>query len=139
MAYYQETISKRFPTRLVLWTTIASMTVLAFATGALLGFIMALRMLFPIAESGFSYGLIGLTHAAATDTLYSGDVQSRLTMLKQMKQALDAPPGQPFDAQSTAWIHPAIEHCRKDANSEIAALAAEIITTIENKKSMPLL
>lgn len=108
-----------------------------FAVCITITMVVAARILFPIA----AIGLVGLASAGAnatTSALYSGDSETRLTVLTQLKQSFDTQPSQQFDQQTADWILPAIEQCLTDVDPNVVALADEMIVYINiNKSSTP--
>ncbi len=77
-------------------------------------------------------------HDATTNALYSGDSTTRLTVLTQIRQEVDAQPTMTFDHQTSAWILPAIEQCKKDMDPEVVSLAEELAICIKEKTQPPL-
>lgn len=113
---------------------------ISFAVGVAITVFIAIRLLFPIAATGMTMGLVGLSSASAnatTSALYSGDSEMRLTVLTQVKQAFDSQPAQTFDAQTAAWILPAIEQCKTDGDPEVVALAEELTSYVNDKEEAP--
>jgi hypothetical protein len=76
-------------------------------------------------------------HDATTNALYSGDSATRLTVLTQIQQELDTQPTMAFDQQTSAWILPAIEQCKKDVDPEVVSLAEELAIRIKEKTQPP--
>ncbi len=109
----------------------------SFAVGVTLTVVVAARILLPIA----AMGLVGLASAGANATisaLYSGDSETRLTILTQLKQSFETQPSQNFDPQTADWILPALEQCLTDVDPNVVALADEMIVYINiNKSSTP--
>jgi len=77
-------------------------------------------------------------HDVTTNVLYSGDSTTRLTVLTQIRQEVDAQPTITFDQQTSAWILPAIEQCKKDMDSEVGSLAEELAICMKEKTQPPL-
>ena len=75
---------------------------------------------------------------ATTNALYSGDSATRLTVLTQIQQEVDTQPTITLDHQTSAWILPAIEQCRKDVDPEVVSLAEELAICIKEKTQPPL-
>ena len=99
------------------------------------------RSKFVVAAIALAFaGLAGLVSAgvnATANALYTGDSETRLTVLTQLKQSFDAQAPQPIDPQLAAWILPAIEQCRTDSDPEVVALAGELADHITDKTSPP--
>ena len=99
-----------------------------------MGFI-AIRVL-----TGMMMAMIGMASASAqatTNALYSGDSATRLTVLTQLQQSFDAQPTMTFDYQTSAWILPAIEQCKKDVDPEVVSLADELAIYVKDKTQPP--
>ncbi len=77
-------------------------------------------------------------HDATTNALYSGDSATRLTVLTQIQQEIDPQPTMTFNHQTSAWILPAIEQCKKDLDPEVVSLAEELAIYIKEKTQPPL-
>ena len=125
-----------------LWRlTITSMLMgVSFAVGVTITAFIAVRLLLPIAATGMTMGLAGLASVSAnatTSALYSGDSEMRLAVLTELKQTFDLQPTQTFDAQTAAWILPAIEQCKVDGDPDVVALAVELASFVEDKTSPP--
>jgi hypothetical protein len=107
----------------------------SLAVGVTLTVVVAAKILLPIAATA----LVGLASAGAnatTSALYSGDSDTRLTVLTQIKQSFDTQPSQQFDPQTADWILPAIEQCLTDVDPNVVALADEMIVYININKSL---
>jgi hypothetical protein len=126
--------------RLLRLTITGGLMGVSFAVGVVITLVIAIRMLFPIAATGMTVGMVGLASASAnatTSALYAGDSEMRLSVLKQLKQTFDSQPAQTFDAQSAAWILPAIEQCETDGDPEVVALAEELASYVRDNTSPP--
>ncbi len=108
---------------------------ISFTTGVAITAFIAFRLLLPIATTGMTMGMIGMSYAsshATTNALYSGDSATRLTVLTQLQQTFDTQPSVTFDHQTSEWILPAIEQCRTDADPEVVSLAEKLATYIKD-------
>lgn len=136
----EKEVPRNWRKRLTRWSITSLLMGMSFAAGVAVTAVIAVRLLFPIAATGMTLGLVGMAQAGAaatTNALYSGDSKTRMTVLTQLKQYLDAQPTQTFDAQTAAWILPALEQCRTDAEPEVVALADEIANYVKDKTSPP--
>jgi hypothetical protein len=117
------------------FTIIRTLIGILLAIGAaIMGFI-AIRVL-----TGMLMAMIGMASASAqatTNALYSGDSATRLTVLTQLQQTFDTQPTMTFDHQTSAWILPAIEQCRKDVDPEVVSLADELAIYVKDKTQPP--
>mgnify|MGYP006196495213 CR=1 FL=1 len=89
----------------------------------------------PVAVLGATTGMIGLASASAQSTinaLYSSDSETRHRILTELNAAFNAQPTQKFDTQTADWILPALNQCKTDEDSNVVALANEIIEYIGN-------
>jgi hypothetical protein len=116
--------------------TIAStlMGILLAIGAAIMGFI-AIRVL-----AGMMMAMTGMASASAqatTNALYSGDSATRLTVLTQLQQTFDTQPTITFEHQTSAWILPAIEQCKKDVDPEVVSLAEELAIYVKEKTQPP--
>ena len=130
----------KWRTRLLRLSITSTLMGISFAVGVAITAFIAVRLLFPIAATGMTMGLVGLSSASAnatTSALYSGDSEMRMTVLTQLKQTFDTQPVQTFDVQTTAWILPAIEQCKTDGDPEVVALAEELASYVNDKTSPP--
>ena len=116
-------------------TIIGTLTGILLSIGAaIMGFI-AIRVL-----TGMMMAMIGIASAsvqATTNALYSGDSATRLTVLSQLQQTFDTQPTMTFDHQTSAWILPAIEQCKKDVDPAVVSLAEELATYVKDKTQPP--
>ena len=129
-------------TRLVRLSITIALMGISFAVGVAITASITPRVVeLPITAMGAHMGtLVGMASASAnatTSALYSGDSEMRLTVLTQLKQTFDTQPVQTFDVQTTAWILPAIEQCKTDGDPEVAALAEELASYVNDKTSPP--
>ena len=108
----------------------------SFVVGAAVTAIIAVRLLVPIVVSGF-VGVASVGVKAIPNALYTGDSETRLTVLTQLKQSFDVQAPQPIDPQLAAWILPAIEQCRTDSDPEVVALAEKLADHIHTYTSPP--
>ena len=80
-----------------------------------------------------------LTHTF--DSLYSGDSDTRLSILSglltQLQQGPDEQPTHPIDPQFTAWILPALEQCKGDCDPAVVELAYELVEILKKHTSSP--
>lgn len=130
----------RWRKRLLRFMFTSTLMGIAFTAGVAITAFIAVRMLFPIAATGMTMGLMGLASASASATinaLYSGDSETRLTVLTGLKQSFDSQPTQSFDAQTAAWILPAIEHCQTDGDPDVVALAEELAGYVKDRTLPP--
>ncbi len=130
----------KWRTRLLRLSITSTLMGISFAVGVAITAFIAVRLLFPIAATGMTMGLIGLSSASAhttTSALYSGDSEMRLTVLTQLKQTFDTQPAQTFDAQTAGWLLPAIEQCKTDGDPDVVALAEELASYVNDKTSPP--
>jgi hypothetical protein len=123
--------------RMRLWRlTITSLLMgISFAIGVAITAFIAFQLLLPIAATGMTMGMLGMASASAhatTNALYSGDSATRLTVLTQLQQTFDAQPTKTFDQQTSAWILPAIEQCKKDSDLEVVSLAEKLATYVKD-------
>ena len=112
----------------------------SFAFGVAITLTVAIPMLFSVAATGMTMGMVGWASASAsatTSALYSGDSEMRLTVLTQLQETFDTQATQTFDAQTSAWILPAIERCKTDGNPTVAALADELASYVRDKTAPP--
>jgi len=125
--------SRRLLQRFIITSTLV---VASFVACAAVTAIIAVRLLVPIAVTGFvvvaSAGVNAIPNA-----LYTGDSETRLTVLTQLKQSFDVQAPQPIDPQLAAWILPAIEQCRTDSDPEVVALAGKLADHINDNTSQP--
>ena len=116
-------------------TIIGTLTGILLSIGAaIMGFI-AIRVL-----TGMMMAMIGIASAsvpATTNALYSGDSATRLTVLSQLQQTFDTQPTMTFDHQTSAWILPAIEQCKKDVDPAVVSLAEELAIYVKDKTQPP--
>jgi signal transduction histidine kinase len=125
-----------------LWRLIITSTLMgtSFAIGVVITAYIAMRLLFPIAAMGMMMGMVGMASAGAqatTNALYSGDSATRMAVLTQLQQTMNASPEMTFTDQTSAWILPAIEQCKTDVDSEVVSLAEEIATSIKGRTLSP--
>lgn len=112
---------------------------LSFAAGVAMTLFIAVLILARIAVTVMAFGMIGLvsTSANATTTaLASGDSEMRRTVLTQLKQSFDSQPPQTFDETTANWILPDLKQCQTDRDSEVVALANELVEFI-NANTIP--
>jgi hypothetical protein len=122
------------------FTITSTLIGISFATGVAITAFIAFRLLLPIAATGMTMGMLGMASAgahAATNALYSGDSPTRLAVLAQLKQSIDAQPTITFDVQTSAWILPAIEQCKTDGDPEVVTLAELLASDIKDKTTQP--
>ena len=113
---------------------------ISFAVGVGITAYIAARLLLPIAATGMTMGMVGMASASAsatTNALYTGDSATRLALLTQLQETLDAQPTMTFDDQTSAWILPAIEQCKTDDDPEVVSLAEELATNIKDRTLPP--
>ena len=130
----------KWRTRLLRLSITSTLMGISFAVGVAITAFIAVRLLFPIAATGMTMGLVGLSSASAnatTSALYSGDSEMRLTVLTQLKQSFDTQPTQTFDTTTANWILPAIKQCQTDADPEVVILADELIEFINANTLSP--
>jgi hypothetical protein len=60
-----------------------------------------------------------------------------LTVLSQLQQTFDTQPTMTFDHQTSAWILPAIEQCKKDVDPAVVSLAEELAIYVKDKTQPP--
>jgi hypothetical protein len=125
-----------------LWRLALTSTLLGtfFAVGVMFTAYIAVRLLFPLAFPLAAMGIVGIVSASAqatTNALYSGDSATRLTVLTQLQQTIDAEPSMTFDNQVSAWILPAIEQCKADLDPEVVSLAEQLATNIKARTLPP--
>ena len=114
---------------------------LSFAAGVAMTSFIAVLILARIAVTVMAFGMIGLglasTSANATTTaLASGDSEMRRTVLTQLKQSFGSQPPQTFDETTANWILPDLKQCQTDRDSEVVALANELVEFI-NANTIP--
>jgi hypothetical protein len=122
----------RWRKRLGRLAIISTLMGISFAAGAAIMAVLAVRLLSPIVVMG----LLGIAAAGAnatTNALYFGDSATRLAALTQLKQSFEAEPTPTIDAQTAAWILPAIEQCKTDGDAEVVAMAEQLATDIRAK------
>jgi hypothetical protein len=95
-----------------------------------MGFI-AIRVL--VAMMMAMIGIASASAQATTNSLYSGDSATRLTVLTQLQQTFDAQPTITFDHQTSAWILPAIQQCETDMDPEVVSLAKKLTIYVKDK------
>lgn len=126
---------KKWRKRVWRLTIISTLFGILLAIGAaIMGFI-AIRVL-----TGMMMATIGMASASAqatTNALYSGDSATRLTVLTQIRQTFDAQPTVTLDHQTSAWILPAIEQCKKDVDPAVVSLAEELAIYVKDKTQPP--
>lgn len=125
-----------------LWRLTITSTLMgvSFGIGVAITAFIALRLLLPIAATGMGMGLVAMASASAsatTNALYTGDSATRLAVLTQLQEIFDAQPTMTFDNQTSAWMLPAIEHCKTDVDPEVASLAEELATYVREKTQPP--
>jgi hypothetical protein len=76
-------------------------------------------------------------HDATTKALGSGDSTVRWCVLTEMQHEIDTQPTITFNEQTAAWILPAIEQCKKDADPEVVSLAEKLVIRIKEKTQPP--
>lgn len=76
-------------------------------------------------------------HDATTNALYSGDSAIRWCVLTEIQHEIDTQPTMTFNHQTSAWILPAIEQCKKDVEPEVVSLAEELAICIKEKTQPP--
>lgn len=76
-------------------------------------------------------------HDATTKALGSGDSAVRWCVLTEMQHEIDTQPTMTFNEQTSAWILPAIEQCKKDADPEVVSLAEKLVICIKEKTQPP--
>lgn len=76
-------------------------------------------------------------HDATTNALASGDSAIRWCVLTEMQHEIDTHPTMTFNHQTSAWILPAIEQCKKDVEPEVVSLAEELVMCIKEKTQPP--
>lgn len=76
-------------------------------------------------------------HDATTNALASGDSAIRWCVLTEMQHEIDTHPTMTFNHQTSAWILPAIEQCKKDVEPEVVSLAEELAMCIKEKTQPP--
>lgn len=121
--------------RLWRFSIISTLMGIFFAIGAAIMGLIAIRVL-----AGTMMAIIGMASESAqatTNALYSGDSATRLTVLIQLQQTFDTQPTMMFDHQTSAWILPAIEQCKKDVDPEVASLAEELVVYVKEKTQPP--
>jgi hypothetical protein len=126
----------RWRKRLWRLTIISTLMGMSFIVGVAITAYIAVGLLLPIAAVGF-IGMASASAHATTDALYAGDSVTRLTVLTQLKQTFDAQPTLTFDDQTSAWILPAIEQCKTDADPDVVSLAEELVSDIKDKTMQP--
>lgn len=101
---------------------------------AIMGYI-AIRVL-----AGMVMAMIWMASAsgqATTNALYFGDSETRLTVLTQLQQTFETQTTIAFDQQTSAWILPAIEHCKKDVDLEVVLLAEQLAVYVKDNTQPP--
>ena len=76
-------------------------------------------------------------HDATTHALVSGDSAIRWCVLTEIQHEIDMQPTMTFHQQTSAWILPAIEQCKKDVEPEVVSLAEELAICIKEKTQPP--
>jgi len=113
----------------------------SFAAGVAITAYIAISVLLPIAVTGMSIGMAQAGAASAIialyNALYSGDSGTRMTVLTYLKQSFDAQPTQAFDANTAAWLLPALERCSTDTDPKVSALAKELARHVQDKSLQP--
>ena len=112
----------------------------SFVVGAAITAYLAFRLLLPVAATGMTMGMVGLASASAhatTSALYSGDSATRLAVLTQLQQTIEAQPTMTFDDQATAWLLPAVEQCKTDVDPEVVLLAEDLAKNIKDRSTPP--
>lgn len=130
------TAESKWRIRLRRWTVVSSLLVISFSVGAAITAYIAFRLLVTIAAIGMTVGMLAVASSGAqatTSALYSGDSATRLLVLMQLQQTLDAQPTLTVDMQTSAWILPAIEQCKSDADPEVVSLADELARQVKAK------
>ena len=108
----------------------------SFVVGSAVTAVIAVRLLVPVVFTGLA-GMVSVGVNATANALYTGDSETRLTVLTQLKQSFDAQAPQPIDSQLAAWILPAIEQCRTDSDPDVVALAGKLADHIKDNTSPP--
>ena len=119
------------------FTIIGTLMGISFAIGVAITAFIAFRLLLPIAATGMTMGMLGMASAGAhatTIALYSGDSPTRLNVLTQLKELIDAQPTMTFDVQTADWILAAIEQCKTDAAPEVVELAERLANDIKDRR-----
>ena len=130
----------KWRTRLLRLSITSTLMGISFAVGVAITAFIAVRLLFPIAATGMTMGLVGLSSASAnatTSALYSGDSAMRLSVLTQIKAQFDSEPTQSFDPQTAAWIVPAIAQCKTDEDPDVVSLAEDLVGFVKDRTSPP--
>ena len=87
-------------------------------------------------------GFVSSVHTHIFDSLYSGDSDTRLGVLRglltQLKQGSDEQPTHPIDSQVTVWLLPALEQCKGDCDPTVVELAYQVIGILKKYTSPPL-
>jgi len=126
--------------RLLRFAIVSTLMGLSFAAGVAVTAAVAVATLLPLAATGLTMGLAGMAAAsvnATTQTLYTGDSASRLTVLTYLKQSFETQAPQPIDPQLSAWILPAIEQCKTDADPVVVDFATELADYITDNTPLP--
>ena len=120
--------SRRLPRFMITITLVGA----SFVVGAAVTAVIAVRLL--VAFAGLA-GMVSAGVNATANALYTGDSETRLTVLTQLKQSFDAQAPEPIDPQLATWILPAIEQCRTDTDPEVVALAGQLADHINDNTS----
>jgi hypothetical protein len=110
------------------WRLIIFGILMSFAVGVATTAYISVRLI-SFAATGMAMALVGLASAsmdATVNALYTGDSATRLTVLTELKKSLESQTPQPIDPQLSAWILPAIELCRTDADPVVVDVATEL-------------
>src|SRR5713101_1092904 len=117
--------SRKWRKRLTRWAITSLLMGVSFAAGVAITAFIAIRLLMPIAVTGMTM-TAQAGAASVINALYSGDSGTRMTVLTYLKQSFDAQPTQAFDANTAAWLLPALERCSTDTDPKVSALAKEL-------------
>lgn len=131
---------RKWRRRLLRFAIVSTWMGLSFAAGAAVTATVAVLTLVPLAVTGLTMGLAGMAAAsvnATAQTLYTGDSASRLTVLNYLKQSFETQAPQPIDPQLSAWILPAIEQCKTDADPVVVDFAAALANHITDNTAPP--
>ncbi len=115
-------------TRLWRLAVTSMLMAVSLAIGVAITAYIALLLLLPIATM---VGMAAASAHATTSALYTGDSVTRMTVLTQLRQTIDAQPNLTFDVQAAALFRPAIEICISDSDPDVAALAEGLADDIE--------
>lgn len=121
--------------RLRRWLFTGLLMGMSFSVGVAVTIFIAVRVLFPIAATGMTLGMVAIVQAqsaAGLNVLYAGDSSARKTVLTQLKESFDAQPKQSFGDDVADLILPALKACRSDGDHDVVELADGLVKFIED-------